>query len=254
MAINPIFINTRPAHRSDTIRAMRGVAVVDLPLLEINDLPLHASDADKLHGWQAGSYHALIITSVESAKRALAYLGDIIKPSTPMIAVGDATAKCLTNAGFTPILPVTANNEGMLALPQISSLGAEDKVLIWRGVGGRKLLHNTLIARGVQVDVIRWYERTRPTLLDEQFAKLLPTLQHTPADTPICVLISSQMAFEHWQSLPHDTLDVAHRYHYLALGERLTHLVQTTYPKACVHLLDDLSKEHIEQVLHHLHQ
>lgn len=236
------------------MRAISGVMVVDLPLLAICDLPITAGVVDKLTAWQSGKYNALVITSVESAKRALAYLGDITKPNTPMIAVGEATAKCLTNAGFTPILPTTANNEGMLALPQISSLGATDSVLIWRGVGGRKLLHDTLTARGVQVDVIRWYKRTRPTSLDEQFTKLLPTLQRTPSDAPIYVLISSQMAFEHWQSLPHDTLDAAHRYHYLALGERLTHLVHTTYPKACVHLLDDLSKEHIEQVLYRLHQ
>ncbi|WFF38622.1 uroporphyrinogen-III synthase [Moraxella nasibovis] len=251
MATDPILINTRPTHRSDAIRAMRGVAVVDLPLLEINDLPIDTCDAEKLRAWQAGNYHALIITSVESAKRALAYLAHLngkkthTKPDTPMIAVGDATAKCLINAGFTPILPDTANNEGMLKLPQIRSLGTGSRVLIWRGVGGRKLLHDTLNARGVQIDVIRWYERVCPADLPADYAQILPIL-NSQADTPIYVLVSSQMAFEHWQSLP-NSAELLARCRYLTLGERLYSIVKDSKQHAT--LIDDLHPNTIHSAI-----
>ncbi len=100
--------------------------------------------------------------------------------------------------GFDVILPQTANNEGMLTLPQIKSLTAHDRVLIWRGVGGRRLLHDTLVAKGVHIDAIEWYERTTPSDLYDNFSAILPTLPTTPNHAH--VIISSEMAYQAWAS------------------------------------------------------
>ncbi len=244
----PILINTRPTHRGDAIRQMTGVMVVDLPLLEIRSLPI-ADDAQAMMAqFCQGAYDALVITSVESARRALDYLRSHqvnvpTLPNTPIIAVGTATAQVMQAYGFDVILPQTTNNEGMLTLPQIKSLTAHDRVLIWRGVGGRRLLHDTLTAKGVHIDAIEWYERTTPSDLYDNFSAILPTLPTTPNHAH--VIISSEMAYQAWASLPHAET----RYHYLALGERLARIIRTHEPSAAISMIDDLSVQAIGRAI-----
>lgn len=240
----PILINTRPIHRGDAIRQMTGVMVVDLPLLEIRSLSISECEQAMMMQFCQGAYDALVITSVESARRALDYLRSHqvnvpTLPNTPIIAVGTATTQVMQAYGFDVILPQTANNEGMLTLPQIKSLTAHDRVLIWRGVGGRRLLHDTLTAKGVHIDAIEWYERTTPSDLYDNFSAILPTLPTTPNHAH--VIISSEMAYQAWASLPHAET----RYHYLALGERLARIIRTHEPSAAISMIDDLSVQAI---------
>ena len=241
----PILINTRPIHRGDAIRQMTGVMMVDLPLLEIRSLSISECEQAMMMQFCQGAYDALVITSVESARRALDYLRSHqvnvpTLPNTPIIAVGTATAQVMQAYGFDVILPQTANNEGMLTLPQIKSLTAHDRVLIWRGVGGRRLLHDTLTAKGVHIDAIEWYERTTPLDLLDNFSAILPTL---PSHAH--VIISSEMAYQAWASLPHAET----RYHYLALGERLARIIRTHEPSAAISMIDDLSVQAIGRAI-----
>lgn len=234
----PILINTRPSHRAGAIGQLSDLCVLDLPLLTICDLPIGTAEQQMMLDWQAGHYQLLIITSVEAARRALLFLKNTdlsTLPTTPIIAVGDATADVLTQAGLTATTPAIANNEGMLAMPVVRSLQAKDKVLIWRGIGGRRLMHDTLVKKGVMVDACEWYKRDRPDDLTANFAKLQPKLDGTPF-----VLISSQMALEHWQTLPH-----THDYHYLALGDRLTKLTKQVYPTSLVSCIANLDPKTI---------
>lgn len=242
----PILINTRPTHRGDAIRQMMGVTVVDLPLLEIHSLSISECEQTMMMQFCQGAYDALVITSVESARRALDYLHThqidlpIHQSNTPIIAVGTATAQVMQAYGFDVILPQTANNEGMLATPQIASLTTHDRVLIWRGIGGRRLLHDTLTAKGVHIDAIEWYERATPPDLLDNFTATLPTL---PSHAH--VIISSEMAYQAWASLPHAET----RYHYLALGERLAHIIRTHEPTAIISMIDDLSVQAIGRAI-----
>ena len=179
--MSTLLINTRPKHRGQAIRQMTGMAVVDLPLLDIQTLPMTEAKASMMRAWLDHHYDALVVTSVESARRALEYLDDLngesdwqqTLPDAPIVAVGSATAKVLTDRGIPVILPKIANNEGMLAMTEIQALASGSRLLIWRGVGGRKLLNDTLKARGVQIDVIRWYERFIPIDLMDNFQKNL---------------------------------------------------------------------------------
>ena len=244
----PILINTRPIHRGDAIRQMTGVMMVDLPLLEIRSLSISECEQAMMMQFCQGAYDALVITSVESARRALDYLRSHqvnvpTLPNTPIIAVGTATAQVMQAYGFDVILPQTANNEGMLTLPQIKSLTAHDRVLIWRGVGGRRLLHDTLVAKGVHIDAIEWYERTTPSDLYDNFSAILPTLPTTPNHAH--VIISSEMAYQAWASLPHHGT----AYHYLALGERLARIIRTHEPSATISMIDDLSVQAIGRAI-----
>ncbi|MFC0819964.1 uroporphyrinogen-III synthase [Moraxella marmotae] len=240
----PILINTRPQHRGDAIRQMADMQVLDLPLLEIVSLSITQDEQEMMKSWLAGDHAALVIASVEAARRAVAWLDKAAHWQTtqqsPIIAVGAATAKVLTARGLSVILPQTANNEGMLALPQIDALTAGDRLLIWRGVGGRRLLHDTLVARGVQVDAVCWYERRVPKDLPQAFAQL----QLYDNKQPIYVIISSQMAFESWCSLPQ-----LNCVHYLALGERLCRLVKTAKPASAVSQIDTLNPDDIRRAI-----
>ena len=242
----PVLINTRPTHRGDAIRQMTGVMVVDLPLLEIRSLLISECKQAMMAQFCQGAYDALVITSVESARRALDYLHThqidlpIHQPNTPIIAVGTATAQVMQAHGFDIILPQTANNEGMLALPQIKRLTTHDRVLIWRGMGGRRLLHDTLTAKGVHIDAIEWYERATPLDLLDSFTTILPTL---PSHAH--VIISSEMAYQAWASLPHHGT----AYHYLALGERLARIIRTHEPTAIISMIDDLSTQAIGRAI-----
>lgn len=261
MTDTPLLINTRPSHRSDAISALGGLGidVLNLPLLTIDDLPLSEADIATIQALIHGDgYRALIVTSVESAKRAIRYLGQLgihhanDAPSLsrlPIIAVGTATQETLSTFGLSVILPDTHNNEGMLKIDAIQALQSGDKILIWRGVGGRRLLHDTLIARGVQIDVIEWYERTQPHDLLDNYHHLAPRIHQALTDgLPVFVLVASQMAFEHWQTLndPH-----AEELHYLTLGDRLFDIVRQAHPKA--HIIDNLSATHIQATIERIH-
>ncbi len=131
-----------------------------------------------------------------------------------LIAVGSATAQVLqqaqiSTASYEVLQPTVANNEGMLAMPEVAQLQAGDKLLVWRGLGGRRLLVDTLQARGVHIDSIAWYERVLP---DDALSNYqhwvqdfytLSKMQEKSLDKrskPI-VIISSGSAFEHWQSI-----------------------------------------------------
>ena len=135
-----------------------------------------------------------------------------IKAPSHIIAVGQATAAVLADERlsirYEVLQPTLANNEGMLAMPEIDLLQAGDKLLVWRGLGGRRLLVDTLHARGVHIDSIAWYERIMPEVASAQyqhwqqhFNSTLPARAQTQSEPqtekPI-VIVSSGTAFEHW--------------------------------------------------------
>lgn len=255
----PLFINTRPTHRSHDLNQLGdgvGVQVLNLPLLAIHDLSPNDDEQAMITALIDGQYQALVVTSVESAKLAIGYLQNLGHQhatdlpqltATPIIAVGEATAIALQDFGLSVMLPTIANNEGMLAMPVIDSLKAGDKVLIWRGVGGRRLLHDTLIARRVQVDAIAWYERVAPHDLMHNYHAIAPQLHHAISQQiPIFMLVASGMAFEYWHAI---NCPIAPDIHYLTLGTRLAEMVHSAYPTAQVSSIDELGRQHIGAVI-----
>ena len=135
-------------------------------------------------------------------------------------------------------------------MPEIDSLQAGDKLLVWRGLGGRRLLVDTLQARGVHIDSIAWYERKMPadamTQYEEWQTQFLTqqSLQQTTsvAQPKPIVIVSSGTAFEHWEAIvkavaakvveskssmdkpTHPALQLTD-FAYVVLGERLANMV-----------------------------
>ncbi|MGE6795597.1 uroporphyrinogen-III synthase [Psychrobacter okhotskensis] len=236
-ASQQVVINTRPIERAAPLTQClqaAGLSVIEMPMLTLQARATTDEDRQIMRQWLAGDYQALVIVSPTAAASGLAMWQALeverqkqdsvaeptelsltaIETLSYLIAVGDATAAVLNNAKL-PVAnyqvrqPTIANNEGMLAMPEIESLQAGDKLLIWRGLGGRRLLVDTLQARGVHIDSIAWYERIMPEDAQSQYEQWLQDFYAQNAlqanatvdrVKPI-VVISSGTAFEHWASI-----------------------------------------------------
>ena len=292
-----VVINTRPVERAAPLTAhlqTAGFSVVDIPMLALQPRTVSETDIDIMRQWLAGEYQALVIVSPTAAASGLAVwqqlrgLQDkdepissnnkqlsnqessnsqssvsVLKAPSYIIAVGQATAAVLADERlpicYDVLQPILANNEGMLAMPEINLLQAGDKLLVWRGLGGRRLLVDTLQARGVHIDSIAWYERIMPEAASVQYQHWqqhfntasrsqdkspqsqspspTKTQSASQAEKPI-VIVSSGTAFEHWlqvvaqsQVSASDTLGhqvtplTLNDFCYVVLGTRLANMV-----------------------------
>ena len=305
-SLTQVVINTRPVERAaaltDHLQAA-GLTVVEIPMLTLQSRPTTEQDMTLMRHWLAGDYKALVIVSPTAAASGLAVWQALederqaqnhdddddndgerkdiainaLQAPSYLIAVGEATASVLNNAkieatNYQVLQPHIANNEGMLAMPEIERLQAGDKLLVWRGLGGRRLLVDTLLARGVHIDSIAWYERIMPVEAMAQYEQWLQGvlarngMQDTSASQPKpIVVVSSGTAFEHWESivravaekalnqetaretpaiLPYELSDFS----YVVLGERLANMVaeqQLSYWR-----VEDLAPETILAAIH----
>ena len=235
-----VIINTRPVERAAPLTEhlqAAGMSVIDMPMLTLEARPTTEQDMGLMRQWFAGDYQALVIVSPTAAASGLAVWQALeqecqaqkssenasqqkeagftgLKAPSHLIAVGEATAAVLNDAklaasSYQVLQPLIANNEGMLAMPEIDSLQAGDKLLVWRGLGGRRLLVDTLQARGVHIDSIAWYERKMPadamTQYEQwqtQFLAQQSKQQATSTAQPKpIVIVSSGTAFEHWEAI-----------------------------------------------------
>jgi uroporphyrinogen-III synthase len=100
-----------------------------------------------------------------------------------IMAIGDATAAALREAGINAVSPEDAEtgSETLLQLPQLQAGSVQRiKILIFRGTGGRELLADTLRARGAQVDYASVYRREpieySPEQVDDVWLRQKPDL------------------------------------------------------------------------------
>lgn len=107
-------------------------------------------------------YDAVIAISRNAAECGVTWLDDYW-PQYPVgirwYGVGPTTVEVLHNGGIHPEMPAQRfDSEGVLALASLQQIQNE-KILIWRGVGGRETLASVLRERGAQVDYAELYER-----------------------------------------------------------------------------------------------
>ena len=280
LSLTRTVINTRPVERAAPLTRhlqQAGLTVVDIPMLALEACASSDTDMRLMRQWLAGEYQALVIVSPTAAASGLAIWQLLERERQPnsatdkeaegtegssrllaapshLIAVGEATAAVLNEAklpfaSYQVLQPAIANNEGMLAMPEIDSLQAGDKLLVWRGLGGRRLLVDTLQARGVHIDSIAWYERKMPINAMAQYQQWRQDFNNKNATTGITasepakpiVIVSSGTAFEHWESIVQatKTINLAAEnqamsvnaplklsdFAYVVLGERLANMV-----------------------------
>ena len=162
-----VVINTRPVERAAPLTAhlqTAGFSVVDIPMLALQPRTVSETDIDIMRQWLAGEYQALVIVSPTAAASGLAVWqqlrglqdkdepisnnkqqsnqessssqsrASVLKAPSHIIAVGQATAAVLADQRlsirYEVLQPTLANNEGMLAMPEINLLQAGDKLLV----------------------------------------------------------------------------------------------------------------------------
>jgi uroporphyrinogen-III synthase len=140
-----------------------GGKVVLFPLLEISA----AADPQLLHTLVARLHEfdlAIFISpnAVRYGMEAIHAAGEL--PTKLKIAtVGQSSAKALRDLGVKDVIAPQDrfDSEALLALPALQNVSG-DRVVIFRGNGGRELLGDTLKARGATVEYAECYQRTKP--------------------------------------------------------------------------------------------
>ena len=155
---------TRPRRQGEsTARALRGAgaSVIELPVLEITKVSCQV-DAGAL-----AKAYAVIFVSANAVEYGLPCLHENggPPPGALMVSIGHATTRALTEAGIAAVVSPqqSIDSEGLLAMPQLQQARVNGQhVVLVRGksaTGGRKLLEETLAARGARVLVLECYER-----------------------------------------------------------------------------------------------
>lgn len=158
---------TRPADQAASLsEAIRhhGGFVADFPLIAIQPLDDYRAFDQAITELEHADWAIFISTNaVDNAMpRVLRRYGNVPE-SVNFAAIGHQTAKELGRFGVHNVLtPHTRfDSETLLALAEMQDV-ANKTVLIFRGLGGRELLSDTLKARGAHVIFAESYQRINP--------------------------------------------------------------------------------------------
>ena len=162
---------TRAPHQAgplcELIEQANGIAV-RFPVTTICEVENQAQLGSAVaHVPQADKVIFVSPNAVEFGLKALKTHAIRIDPPTEILAIGPGTANRLREQG----LPVSGipldqfNSEGLLKLPQLVQVQGQ-KVVIFRGEGGRERLHDRLVALGARVDYVECYQRSLPEQID----------------------------------------------------------------------------------------
>lgn len=150
---------TRPGHQAsglcDMIRQAGGNPIA-IPAMEIRP----TAKPDILS--ELSSFDIAIFISPNAVQHGLAFI-DAWPAQLHTAAVGKATARTLSEHDITTdIFPEHQfNSEALLALEPMQHVEGK-KIVIFRGVGGRELLAETLRERGAEVQYAECYQRAMP--------------------------------------------------------------------------------------------
>jgi uroporphyrinogen-III synthase len=160
---------TRPKGQAENLSALirdAGGEPLALPAIEIRELEDPASFftvADRLE-----SFDCAIFVSRNAVRKALQLLrarrgGKPWPAHLRLATVGGGSREELEVHGFSGVITPSAqsDSEGLLALRDFADVAGK-RIVIFRGDGGRKLLGDTLAARGALVEHAPCYRRTLP--------------------------------------------------------------------------------------------
>ena len=158
---NTSIVVTRPRHQSgpfcDKLREL-GANPIAVPCIEIEE---HSEQIS----FNPDEIDLVIFVSpnaVEYGYRVLPNLSKMAE-SCQFSAIGPTTTEALHLHGVEHVLSskTTPDSEGLLALPEFKSLHGKS-VLIFKGVGGRTYLRDSLIQRGAKLYSLDEYKRSIP--------------------------------------------------------------------------------------------
>jgi uroporphyrinogen-III synthase len=159
---------TRPAHQADglcRLIAAQGGRAIRFPTLEI--LPPQDPAAALAVIDRLDAYDRAIFTSANAVSRGMALIlaRRRLPTGLPLFAIGRATARALEHYGVTACrIPEQGyDSEALLAMPEMQNVTGQ-RIVIFRGEGGRELLRDTLRKRGAQITEASVYRRNKPAV------------------------------------------------------------------------------------------
>lgn len=190
---------TRPAAQVEALQAQlqqAGATVFCLPLLLIE--PVVPTGVNKQRLLNLDLYDLVFYVSSNAAALGLDAIFNYW-PQYPVglqnFAVGPGTAAVLQKHGLDVSYPTERmSSEAMLALPALQHINGK-KALIVRGVGGREILAEGLLARGASVDYAELYERKPPQYAADYLRG------HYQQQCPRMIVISSGEALDNLHTL-----------------------------------------------------
>lgn len=169
---------TRARHQAISLCKMiseNGGRAIPFPAIEIQ--PAKRSERLSRLLAQIDRYQILIFISPNAVDRGLQMLQESALPSSARIAaVGRSTAIALAKAGYSvDLVPQQCyNSEALLAMSELNQV-ENQRIMIFRGKGGRPLLGERLTSRGALVEYAEVYQRvcpqTDPRLLIEHWSE-----------------------------------------------------------------------------------
>jgi uroporphyrinogen-III synthase len=157
---------TRPAAQAAGLARLieeRGGRPILFPVLEIVDVP----DRGPLNALidRLETFDIAIFISPNAAARAMSAIRARreLPQGLQIVAIGGGSARELERRGIRSVMvpQLRADSEAALELPVLSEVRGK-RVVIFRGVGGRELLRETLSERGAIVEYGECYQRLRP--------------------------------------------------------------------------------------------
>jgi len=200
-AVKPSVLTTRPAAMQGALTSAldeRGFKAIPLPLLEIipEDLENPSTPGLQSKLLDLDLYQHVIVVSRNAARIAIDLL-DQLWPQLPIgvqwHAIGKGTAEELASYEIHATTNEGLDSEALLTQPAFTQPSGE-RVLIFKGVGGRTLLEETLTERGAKVETISLYQRQMPGYSDVELSECFK-------QAPGAILISSGEALEHLAKL-----------------------------------------------------
>lgn len=189
---------TRPTGQagklSNLIKAVGG-EVISFPLIEI--APLNNYQAFEASIRDIEAYDWAVFISSNAVQNAMPLLSKHKLPaSLKFAAIGPNTAAELAKFGIqnTLIPHQRFDSESLLALAEMQDV-KNQKVMIFRGIGGREVLADTLKARGAEVHFAECYQRINP----QQDISVLS--EHYQTKTLDAIVVTSSEAMRHLLSM-----------------------------------------------------
>ncbi len=160
---------TRPVDQAQKLNALitaQGGTPISFSLIEITELDDYTAFNLSIAPLRRFDW-AIFISSnaVQNAMpRMIEQFNDIHQlPQLKFAAIGPVTATELMTFGVNQVLTPQDrfDSESLLALPEMQAVDGQN-IMLFRGVGGRELLADSLKARGAQVTFAESYQRTNP--------------------------------------------------------------------------------------------
>jgi len=165
---------TRPAHQARQLASLieaAGGRPFLFPVLEIRDVERSAALLDVID--RLDEFELAVFVSPNAVERGMALVA--ARREWPrklkVAAIGGGSLRALERYGMTDVTAPEgrSDSEALLDLPALS-LVFRKRIVVFRGVGGRELLGETLTDRGAVVEYAECYQRVLP---DSDVASLL---------------------------------------------------------------------------------